>query len=205
MTAFWSALVTPGLAPPAAQPQIELTTISVVPGMARAASTSAAALRGVTPHCESSSHIGRTASGSDKGCILIPPFCSCTLCGALAKHAFLLVPRRDHTTLICITMRATFGYFILWNCAIKGANRLPAALGWAFVTRNPLFFSSPTGFTLPVRLISRRPAGIKQKNSGSSQVMMTFDLAQDYNSRALCMVGLIASNGVAFTYADESD
>jgi hypothetical protein len=35
--------------------------------------------------------------------------------------------------------------------------------------------------------------------------MMTFDLAQDYNSRALCMVGLIASNGVAFTYADESD
>ena len=193
MTAFWSALVTPGLAPPAAQPQIELTTISVVPGMVRAASTSAAALSGVTPHCESSSHIGRTASGSYKGCILIPPFCSCTLCGALAKHAFLLVPRRDHTSLISITMRATFGYFILWNCAIKGANRLPAALGWAFVTRNPLFFSSPTGFTLPVRLISRRPAGIKQKNSGSSQVMMTFDLAQDYNSRALCMVGLIAS------------
>ena len=29
--------------------------------------------------------------------------------------------------------------------------------------------------------------------------MMTFDLAQDYNSRALCMVGLIASNGVVFT------
>src|SRR5208282_2612638 len=74
MTLFWSALVTPGLAPPAAQPQTELTTSSVVPGMATAASTSAAALRGVTPHCESSSHIGRTASGSYKGCILNPPF-----------------------------------------------------------------------------------------------------------------------------------
>ena len=32
-----NSLVTPGLAPPAAQPQIELTTIIVVPGMARAA------------------------------------------------------------------------------------------------------------------------------------------------------------------------
>src|ERR1035437_4406259 len=96
-------------------------------------------------------------------------------------------------------MRASLGYFLLWNCAIKGANRLPAALGWAFVTRNPLFFPSPTGFTLPVRLISCRPAGIKQKNSGSSQVMMTFDLAQDYDSRALCMVGLIANNAVVLT------
>ena len=96
-------------------------------------------------------------------------------------------------------MRATLGYFILWNCAIKGANRLPAALGCAFVTRIPLFFPSPTGFTLPERLISRRPAGIKQKNSGGSQVMMTFDLTLDYNSRALCMVGLIASNAVVLT------
>jgi hypothetical protein len=140
----------------------------VVPGMARAASTSAAALSGVTPHCESSSHIGRTASGSYKGCILNPPFCSCALCGALAKHPFLLVPRRDHKSLISITMRATLGYFILWNCAIKWANRLPAALGCAFMTRIPLFFPSPTGFTLPERLISRRPAGIKQKNSGGA-------------------------------------
>jgi len=164
MTAFWSALVTPGLAPPAAQPQIELTTISVVPGMARAASTSAAALSGVTPHCESSSHIGRTASGSYKGCILNPPSYSCALCGALAKHPFLLVPRRDHKSLISITMRATLGYFILWNRVIKGANRLPAALGCEFVTRIPLFFPSPTGFALPERLITRRPAGIKQKN-----------------------------------------
>src|SRR5579872_392291 len=77
MTVFWSALVTPGLAPPAAQPQTELTTRSVVPGMATAASTSAAALRGLTPHCESSSHIGRTASGSYIGCILNSPFYAC--------------------------------------------------------------------------------------------------------------------------------
>jgi hypothetical protein len=141
----------------------------VVPGMARAASTSAAALSGVTPHCESSSHIGRTDSGSYKGCILNPPFCSCALCGALAKHPFLLVPRRDHKSLISITMRATLGYFILWNRAIKGANRLPVALDCAFVTRIPLFFPSPTGFTLPERLISRRPAGIEQKNSGGTK------------------------------------
>src|ERR1017187_1456810 len=123
MTVFWSALVTPGLAPPAAQPQTELTTRSVVPGMATAASTSAAALRGITPHCESSSHIGRTASGSYIGCILNPPFCSPGLCGALAKHPFLQVPRRDHKRLISIAMRATLGYFILRNCVIKWANR----------------------------------------------------------------------------------
>ena len=35
------------------------------------------------------------------------------------------------------------------------------------MTRIPLFFPSPTGFTLPERLISRRPAGIKQKNSAA--------------------------------------
>ena len=29
--------------------------------------------------------------------------------------------------------------------------------------------------------------------------MMRFDLAQDYNSRALCIVGLIASNAVVLT------
>ena len=29
--------------------------------------------------------------------------------------------------------------------------------------------------------------------------MMTFDLTQDYNSRALCMVGLIASNAEVLT------
>src|ERR1017187_7616596 len=120
MSSFWSALVTPGLAPPAAQPQTELTTRSVVPGMATAASTSAAALRDLTPHCDSSSHIGRTASRSYIGCILNPPFCSCGLCDALAKHPFLQVPRRDHKSLISITIRATLGYFILWNCAIKG-------------------------------------------------------------------------------------
>src|SRR5271157_154545 len=121
MTAFWSAWVTPGLAPPAAQPQTELTTISVVPGMARAASTSAAALSGVTPHCESSSHIGRTASGSYKGCILNPPFRSCALCGALAKRQFLVMRRGDYKNLMSITIRANSGYFILWNCAIKGS------------------------------------------------------------------------------------
>src|ERR1017187_9122697 len=121
MTALWSALVTPGLALPAAQPQTELTTTSVVPGRATAASTSAAALSGVTPHCESSSHIGRTASGSYKGCILNPPFRSCALCAALAKRPFLLIRRGDHKSLISITIRANSGYFILWNCALKGS------------------------------------------------------------------------------------
>src|ERR1700683_2680820 len=96
MTVFCSALVTPGLAPPAAQPQTELTTRSVVPGMATAASTSAAALRGITPHCESSSHIGRTASGSYKGCILNPPYRFPGLCGALAN--FHLYKYRAATT-----------------------------------------------------------------------------------------------------------
>jgi len=32
-----------------------------------------------------------------------------------------------------MTGRATLGYFILWNWAIKWANRLPAALGCAFM------------------------------------------------------------------------
>src|ERR1019366_5541410 len=158
MTAFWSALVTPGLAPPAAQPQTELTTRSMVPGMATAASTSAAALSGVTPHWESSSHIGRTASGSYKGCIQNPPFYSCALCDALAKHPFLLVPRRDDNSLISITMRATFGYLILWNSAITGANRLAAIVGCVFTTRIFLHSNSLAGFTLPERLISRRPS-----------------------------------------------
>src|ERR1700676_5414934 len=73
MTGLWSALVTPGLALPAAQPQIEFTTISAVPGLPRTVSTSATVLSGVTPHCESSSHIGRTASRSYKGCIRPSP------------------------------------------------------------------------------------------------------------------------------------
>src|ERR1700686_3719397 len=68
MTGLWSALVTPGLALPAAQPQIEFTTISAVPGLSRTLSRSATVLSGVTPHCASSSHIGRTASRSYKGC-----------------------------------------------------------------------------------------------------------------------------------------
>jgi hypothetical protein len=97
-----------------------------------------------------------------------------------------------------MTMRATFGYFILWNWAIKWANRLPAALGCAFMTRIPLLFPSSTGFILLERLISRRPAGIEQKNSGDSQIMMTFDLTQDYHSRALWAVGLTVSNGLGF-------
>ena len=64
------------------------------------------------------------------------------------------------------------------------------------MTRIPLLFPSSTGFTLPERLVWRRSAGIEQKNSGETQVMMTFDLARDYDRRTLCVVGLIVSNGV---------
>src|ERR1022692_365489 len=67
------------------------------------------------------------------------------------------------------------------------------------MTRIPLLFPSPTGFTLPERLVWRRPAEIEQKNSGETQVMMTFDLTRDYDRRALCIVGLILSNGAVFT------
>ena len=65
----------------------------------------------------------------------------------------------------------------------------------------PLLFPSPTGFTLPERLVWRRPAGIEQKNSGETQVVMTFELARDYDRRALCIVGLIVSNGAMFANA----
>ena len=70
------------------------------------------------------------------------------------------------------------------------------------MTRIPLLFPSPTGFTLPERLVGRRPAEIEQKNSGETQVMMTFDLTRDYDRRALCIVGLILSNVTVFSITD---
>src|ERR1022692_4931761 len=121
MTGLWSALVTPGLALPAAQPQIEFTTISAVPGLSRTVSTSATVLSGVTPHCASSSHIGRTASRSYKGCIR-PPLPFLHSLDARAEQVETSIPARAaiNKSLSNMAIAPTLRYFILWHCAIKG-------------------------------------------------------------------------------------
>src|ERR1017187_10466181 len=123
MTGLWSALVTPGLALPATQPQTEFTTISAVPGLSRTVSTSATVLSGVTPHCASSSHIGRTASRSYKGCIR-PPLPFLHSLHARAEQVEPSIPARAaiNKSLSNMAIAPTLRYFILWHCAIKGTN-----------------------------------------------------------------------------------
>src|SRR5436190_5336823 len=113
------AWVTPGLAFPAAQPQMEFTITSVVPGSLRAASTSATVLSGVTPHCASSSHMGRTASTLYKGCIVISSFSVTALAQSLGLARFSCSraePRLGHALLSLTTQH--YQHQLLLSCAI---------------------------------------------------------------------------------------